>query len=298
MRERRKRREKKPALVLRIAHHYGWYPGRFASEVLEWAEVLVVAGALAFLVITFVTVRMHVPTDSMHPTINGDPNPFKADSFFVDKISYYFRFPRPGDIVVFWHTEAVFVKQVKEGSPAARARVRSGDRIVSVNREPVFSAAGADEAVASLADGTALYLGTASAGTIDLGTKSPGTNSLADLGISLREQRARYVKRLIAVGGQTVQVKDGSVYVNGERLKGERFERSYTANDPRMLYGVSPTGPTLVPRGKWFVLGDNSQDSWDSRFWGFVDKRDFIGEPYLRVWPLGRFGPMNGYFHL
>jgi signal peptidase I len=105
----------------------------------------------------------------------------------------------------------------------------------------------------------------------------------------------RYVKRLIAVGGQTVEIRGGSVVVDGQRLQGERFQRAYTSDDARMRYGVTPT---LVPQGKWFVLGDNSSDSWDSRFWGFVDRKDFIGEPYLRVWPLSRFGPMNGYFHL
>jgi len=291
----RRRKEKKPALILRLAQRWGYYPGRVASEVLEWVEVLAVAAALAFLVITFVTVRMHVPTDSMYPTINGDSNPFKADSFFVDKISYAFRAPKPGDIVVFWHTEAVFVGAVKDGSPAARARVKAGDRLVSINRDTVFSAAGADEAIAALTDGTQILLGTAGTGLVDLGQKKPGTNSLQDLGISAREQRMRYVKRLIAVGGQTVEIRGGSVVVDGQRLPGERFQRTYTSDDARMRYGVTPT---LVPKGKWFVLGDNSSDSWDSRFWGFVDRKDFIGEPYLRVWPLSRFGPMNGYFHL
>jgi len=40
------------------------------------------------------------------------------------------------------------------------------------------------------------------------------------------------------------------------------------------------------------MLGDNSADSFDSRYWGFVNDRDIIGVPYLRVWPLSRFGPM------
>ena len=283
----KKRKQKKPALIIRLVRHFGWNPGRVMREILEWIEVLIVAGGLAFLVMTYVTVRMHVPTGSMIPTI--DPK----DSFFVDEISYHFRDAKPGDIVVFWHTDSVLIKDVKPGSVAENARVRQGERLIYINREPVFSAAGADQIIASLPVGTMVVLTLVNAPQLDLGTKQSGMNSLADFGITLREKRVRYVKRLIAVGGQTVQVKDGSVYVDGEKLTGPRFDRHYTSDDPRMLYGMTPT---LVPEGKWFVMGDNSANSWDSRYWGFVDKRDFIGEPYLRVWPLNRFGPMNGYF--
>jgi len=289
----RKKKEKKIALILRLVRHLGWNPGRVMREVLEWIEVLIVAGGLAFLVMSYVTVRMHVPTDSMFPAIDGDPNWLKADSFFVDEISYHFRGAKPGDIVVFWHIDSVLIKNVELGSLAEHARVAEGERLIYINREPVFSAAGADQIIASLPVGTMIVLSLVNAPQLDLGTKNSGMNALADFGITLRDRRVRYVKRLIAVGGQTVQVKDGSIYVDGEKLTGPRFDRQYTSGDPRMLYGMTPT---LVPEGKWFAMGDNSVDSWDSRYWGFVDERDFIGEPYLRVWPFSRFGPMNGYF--
>jgi signal peptidase I len=233
----------------------------------------------------------------MYPTINGDPNGLKADSFFVDKISYYFRSPKPGDIVVFWHTEAVTVAAVTPGSAAARAKLRTKDQILYVNREQVFSSAEANAAIAALADGTQILLGTSRIGAVDLGSKKAGIGSLKDLGITPHDQRTRYVKRLVAVEGETVLIKDGSVYVDGQKLQGPRFQRTYTSDDSRMRFGIDPSKPTVVPKGMWFVLGDNSADSWDSRFWGFVDRKDFIGEPYLRVWPLARFGPMNGYFH-
>ena len=290
---RRKKKEKKPALILRVIRHYGFNPGRVASEILEWMEVLVVAGLLAFLVISFVTVRMHVPTDSMYPTINGDPSAVRADSFFVDKVSYYFRNPKPGDIVVFWHTEAVLINRVAAGSKAERAGITPGDRLITINRGPVFSTAGADEIIASLTVGSQIVLGVLGKPLFELGEKTPQTTSLAELGITAREQRVRYVKRLVAVGGQTVQIDGGDIIVDGKKLEGKRFDRYYYSNLPGLLFGVEPT---LVPEGKWFVLGDNSKDSFDSRYWGFVDERDFIGEPYIRVWPLPRFGPMNGYF--
>ena len=292
-----RKKHKKPALILKLVRRLGYNPGRVASEILEWIEVLVVAGALAFLVINFVTVRMSVPTGSMIPTI--DPR----DSFFVDKVSYYFRSAHPGDIVVFWHTEATYVKDVTPGSPAAAAGMSPG-MLISTTEMPAwidnnvsFSAAGADDVLAALPVGTNIILRTANGSTYNLGTKKQGGNSLRALGIIPRERRVRYVKRLIAVGGQTVQIKDGHVYVDGKQLAGPRFpaSRYYYSDLPGIRYGQTPT---KVPPGKWFVLGDNSGNSLDSRYWGFVNRHDFIGEPFFRVWPLSRFGPMNGYFHL
>jgi len=169
---------------------------------LEWVDVLAVAALLAWLIMTFVTVRMSVPTSSMAPTIQPH------DSFFVDKISYNFRNPKIGDIIVFWH-------QAEDGT------------------------------------------------------------------------KTRYVKRLIAKGGDTVEIKGGDLYLNGEELTGEKFDRRYWAEG---RYGV---GEIEVPEGRYYVLGDNSSNSFDSRFWGFADASSLIGEPYLRVWPPGRFGIIN-----
>lgn len=99
----------------------------------------------------------------------------------------------------------------------------------------------------------------------------------------------RYVKRLVAVGGQTVQIRDGAITVDGKKLGAPEFARFYYSSDPQYRFGVEPT---LVPKGAYFVLGDNSRESYDSRYWGFVADKDIIGVPYLRVWPLSRLGPM------
>jgi len=283
-RRRKPKKQKKPAWILRLVWRLGWKPGRVMREVFEWIEVLVVAGALAALIMSFVTVRMHVPTGSMIPTI--DPK----DSFFVDRITYYFRDPKPGDVIVFHHTEQVLVRSVAEGSAAEFAGVTPGEQLLYLNSEPVYATDTTDSYLASLDEGTPIRLTVVGGRQYDLGEKGSDQTSLLDLGITTREKRMRYVKRLIAVGGQTVQIMGGDIYIDGERVADPRFDRYYYSNDPRFRYGIEPT---LVPEGHYFVLGDNSQNSFDSRFWGFVDAKDFIGEPYLRVWPLSRFGLMH-----
>jgi len=254
------------------------------SEVLEWIEVFAVAGALAALIMTFVTVRMHVPTGSMIPTI--DP----SDSFFVDRLTYHFRNPTPGSIVVFRHTEQVLVHRIETGSPADLAGVQTGLQLTYVNTEPVYNTERADVYLVSAEAGTEITLLTADQQVFSLGVVGPNARSLEDLGITTRENRMRYVKRLIAVGGQTVQIIDGDIYIDGEKPDDARFDRYYYSNRPEFCYGVEPT---LVPEGCFFVLGDNSANSFDSRYWGFVKEADIIGVPYLRVWPLNRFGLMH-----
>jgi len=288
-RKKKPKKPKKPAVIIRLVRRFGYDPGRVMTEVLEWIEVLAVAGALAAIIMSFITVRMHVPTDSMWPTINGDPSIFKADSFFVDRLTYHFREPKPGDIVVFWHPEETWVDRVVEGSVADLAGVESDVRLLYLNTSPVYTKAFAEGELVSWSEGTPLRLTTFDGRQYELGTKEAGVSSFEDLGIIIRERRMRYVKRLIAVGGQTVQIIDGDVYVDGEPLQGERFDHDYVIEGRGFNFGVEAT---LVPEDHYFMLGDNSINSLDSRYWGFVDKRDVIGVPYLRVWPLNRFGLM------
>ena len=281
MPKKKEKKARRPALLVRLAWRLGWKPGRVMREVIEWTETLVIAGALAAVIMTFVTVRMHVPTGSMIPTI--DPK----DSFFVDRITYYFRMPKPGDIVVFRQGE-VAVRGTEANSIAAAAHVSTGVKLVFVNGKAVRTVAEANAIIAGLADGTTVRLELSDGRAFNLAAKTAST-SLASLGVVAKDAPTRYVKRLVAVGGQTVQIHDGGVYVDGVRLTGPRFDRTYVSTGSRLQYGIEPT---LVPEGMLFMLGDNSGDSFDSRYWGFVDEKAVIGVPYLRVWPISRFGPM------
>jgi signal peptidase I len=280
---KRKKKEKRPALILRLAWHFGWKPGRIVREILEWIEVLVVAGGLAALIMIFITVRMHVPTGSMIPTIQI------KDSFFVDRITYYFRDPKPGDIVVFHHTWYIRIQSVERGSQADEAGVPVGGMLAYVGAGYAYTQEAIDRAITEFPDGEPISIWTEDGQRYDLGPKPEGATTLEDFGIHIKVKKKMWVKRLIAVGGQTVQIKGGDIYIDGEKLEGERFDRYYYSNDDRFEYGIEPT---LVPEGHFFMLGDNSANSLDSRFWGFVARKDIVGVPYLRVWPLNRIGIM------
>ncbi len=95
-----------------------------------------------------------------------------------------------------------------------------------------------------------------------------------------------FVKRLIAVGGERVEIKDRRILINGKLVDEPYSVRSldyYNSGD----YGRE--GQVIeVPKDSYFVLGDNSASSRDSRFWGFVPKKNLLGKVILIYWPLHR----------
>jgi signal peptidase I len=94
-----------------------------------------------------------------------------------------------------------------------------------------------------------------------------------------------FIKRLIAVGGDTVEIKDGSVYINGTKDTDPRVTKTYYYN--RGDYGAQGEA-VHVPPGYVFVMGDNSGSSYDSRYWGFVPESSIIGRADIIFWPLDR----------
>lgn len=90
------------------------------------------------------------------------------------------------------------------------------------------------------------------------------------------------IKRVVGIPGDTVAVKDGVLFVNGER-KGEGYV-DYRLTDSTFL------GPVHVPDGHVYLMGDNRMNSLDSRSYGPVPEADVLGDVPLRVWPLDRAG--------
>ena len=87
-----------------------------------------------------------------------------------------------------------------------------------------------------------------------------------------------FVKRVIAEEGDTIRIVDGRVYVNDVPLRDDFVPPEFRSHDDY--------GPTVIPEGYAFVMGDHRNNSSDSRHWGFVPKKYIIGKVQIRWWPL------------
>lgn len=175
---------------------------------LEILKTLGLSVILAFGIRTFVAEARYIPTKSMVPTLQVN------DRLIVDKVSYHFKNPQRGDIVVF--------------TPPDEAPVVCGGQPPSTSKDA-------------------------------------------------------YIKRVVALPGETFEVRQGRVYINGQALDEDYLEAP--SND---LYG-----PRIVPENSYVVLGDNRNNSCDSRYWGFVPKENIIGRAVVRFWPVNRLGEIT-----
>jgi signal peptidase I len=90
------------------------------------------------------------------------------------------------------------------------------------------------------------------------------------------------IKRVVAVAGDTVEVRNKKLFINGEAVP----DPHATFTDPNAHSAVPRDnfGPVTVPPGKFFVMGDNRDQSYDSRYWGFADEADVKGQATFIYW--------------
>ncbi len=169
-----------------------------------WTEALktvALSAVLAFGIRSFVAEARYIPSGSMLPTLQIN------DRLIIDKISYNFRNPDRGDIIVFNPTDTLKQQNFKDA----------------------------------------------------------------------------FIKRLIGLPGDKVEVKEGRVYVNNQPLK-----ENYIEEKPNYNFG-----PVTVSPNQYLVLGDNRNNSYDSHYWGFVPRDRIIGRAVVRFWPLSRVGEID-----
>jgi signal peptidase I len=96
------------------------------------------------------------------------------------------------------------------------------------------------------------------------------------------DKKKDFIKRLVGLPGEIVEIKGGSIYINGKPAPEPVFNQIYYYNRGDF---AAPGQKIVVPKDSYFVLGDNSISSKDSRYWGFVPKSNVLGQAMIIYWP-------------
>jgi signal peptidase I len=101
-----------------------------------------------------------------------------------------------------------------------------------------------------------------------------------------------FIKRVVGVGGDKLEIKNKIVYINGTALVEPYAEHKDKRIEEATIEPRDNFGPVVVPRGKFLVMGDNRDQSYDSRFWGYVDMVEIKGKAFIIYWSWDNESPV------
>lgn len=102
-----------------------------------------------------------------------------------------------------------------------------------------------------------------------------------------KNQEYEYIKRIIGLLGESIKIENGNVFIDGKKLEEKYLPKGLRTHSGNFL----KEGEVFsIPKDQYFVIGDNRDQSSDSREWGTVPKENIVGKAWLRYWPLDKFG--------
>lgn len=120
-------------------------------------------------------------------------------------------------------------------------------------------------------------------GTVMLPVKKPKTNDIVVFKFP-QDPKVDYIKRVIGVPGDIIECRNKTLYINGKRFE-DKYGVHFNQDVMQAFAGPRDNfGPITVPQHKIFVMGDNRDNSYDSRFWGFVDYDAILGKALIIYW--------------
>jgi signal peptidase I len=193
---------------------------QWIALVLEFAVLFIIALVIAIYLQAFAIKPYVIPSPSMEPTLQ------EGDRVLTDRITYHFREPRRGEVIVFRFDPNDTANWTHDENPLSEA--------------------------------------------LDLLSET--------LNVIRQEGSPPFIKRVVGIGGDTVELRDGVLYINGELYEADYEYVQDNAN-----------GKWEVPEGTVMVMGDNRPNSNDSRRWGFVPLQAILGKAVLVWWPPSRW---------
>lgn len=224
---------------------------RRLNPIVETILIVVAALAFAFLIQWLLVKPYKIPSLSMYPTLE------EKQRVLVNRVTGRFGTPKRLDVMVF---------HPPPGADDGRCGISDGEKFGAPPGEKYVAMPSLENLPP---DGPGSYMACPVA--------TPG------------EQSQAFIKRVIGLPGERIKIIDGHAWINGQELD-EPYINKGCEDPATAMITCTFSKEFTIPDGMYFMMGDNRNNSDDSRFWGPIPKSMMVGEAFATYWPPNRIG--------